>query len=165
MTLSWSEDDLFTVGASCSFREFIREPLKFQLRNSKVIVLRPFHWLGIWYCWLSSCGWMLDITWEGLFLVSCSCWIQVLFVASSRSICRAPAPPMGYRCSDWWPFCVLSVQWYMSRTANAEWSKQWTWNHCWFDGHSLCHYLFFLLSLGYQQISFPSWPTRSPCSS
>ena len=43
MSLSWNENDLFTVGASCSFREFIREPLKFQLRNSKVCVLRSFH--------------------------------------------------------------------------------------------------------------------------
>lgn len=43
ISLSWEESDLFEVSTSCTFREFVREPLKLQLRNTKVGTIRMIH--------------------------------------------------------------------------------------------------------------------------
>lgn len=36
ITLTWQEPELFEVSFTGTFREFVREPLKLQLRNTKV---------------------------------------------------------------------------------------------------------------------------------
>ena len=61
ISLSWEESDLFEVSTSCTFREFVREPLKLQLRNTKVRIIRQTHVQSAAYpqytvfgeCWIS----------------------------------------------------------------------------------------------------------------
>lgn len=37
ISISWQENELFVVSCNCTFREFVKEPLKLQLRNSAVV--------------------------------------------------------------------------------------------------------------------------------
>lgn len=39
ISISWQENELFVVSCNCTFREFVKEPLKLQLRNSAVALL------------------------------------------------------------------------------------------------------------------------------
>ena len=39
ISISWQENELFVVSCNCTFREFVKEPLKLQLRNSAVAFL------------------------------------------------------------------------------------------------------------------------------
>lgn len=118
ITLTWQENELFEVSFSGTFREFVREPLKLQLRNSKVCFISAC-WTDFWGPSLHHLRRVLDHSGEGVLALYCTLHRADWGVETSRSSCRDPTSSLVERSECGRGVRVLSVHRALQSAADA----------------------------------------------